>query len=98
MSHPFYSLGADEVCALPPHLWRFTAGSVLAGAIWEGVSALERHKEYALATLALLVLLNSPYTRHRRGRWWNRASLDLTHMKCEALALEVLFLRLKIRF
>ena len=65
----------------PPHfLAQFCPGYVFASAVWHCVDLLERARYYVEAVGLLRQLLASPHTPHRRGRWWNRLSLDLTHL------------------
>ncbi|CAM9723536.1 unnamed protein product, partial [Ectocarpus fasciculatus] len=66
---------------VPEFLLQLEAGWVLASAVWEGVPLLERARDYEGAVELLIQLLATRYTPHRRGRWWNRLSLDLAHAK-----------------
>jgi hypothetical protein len=61
---------------------------VCATAAWLCVDVLERNRYYVEAIGMILQLLGTPYTPHRRGRWWLRLSLDYAHiaMPVEACA------------
>ncbi|CAM9218865.1 unnamed protein product [Scytosiphon promiscuus] len=72
---------------VPEFLLQLEAGWVLASAVWEGVALLERARDYERAVELLTQLLATRYTPHRRGRWWDRLSLDLAHTKRLACAL-----------
>jgi len=67
---------------IPEYLLPFDAGWVLSEVVWEGVHLLERQerRDYYHAVRLLKQLLDSPYHRARRGKWWNRLAVDLEHL------------------
>lgn len=69
---------------VPDVLLPFEAGWPLATALWVCVDILERSRLYGAAIAALEQLLECPYTPHRRGRWYNRLSIDLCHVSDSA--------------
>ena len=74
---------------VPAVLKPFEAGWPLATALWVCVDVLEKSRLYLAAIKALEQLLACPYTPHRRGRWYNRLSIDLCHMVDNAGAARV---------
>ena len=65
----------------PPYLRRFEAGSVMATIVWLGIDVVQKQQRYADAIHMLQLLLRSPYSRQRRGRWWIRLLIDLEHVR-----------------
>uniref|UniRef100_A0A7S1XAQ0 Fanconi-associated nuclease n=1 Tax=Compsopogon caeruleus TaxID=31354 RepID=A0A7S1XAQ0_9RHOD len=60
-----------------PFLWYLTATNVLAGVVWHSVAILERRKLYGMAIERLRFLLETNLTPHRRGKFYDRLSIDL---------------------
>lgn len=69
--------GAWARAGLPAFLRQFDPGWTLASVAWEAVGVLERASLPASAAVALLLLLQLPFTPHRRGRWWARLCVHL---------------------
>ena len=85
----------------PAFLSVMDAGYVLVSACHGHISLLEKepYKDYELAVLLLRLLLCSPFSPHRRAKWYRRLSIDLdVHLKNEALAIECLKHSLKDAF
>lgn len=74
----------------PPtsYLIRLTAGHALAYGVSELVSVWEKRGQYRAAIMILLLLLRLPYLPHRRGKWYIRLCIDLTHLCLRSLSAE----------
>ena len=88
-------VGAVVSAPTPEYLLPFDAGWVLCEVIWEGVDLLERKRDYYHALRLLKQLLDSPYHRGRRGKWWNRMGKDMGHLGHKVAAEHVSHLGLK---
>lgn len=70
-------------------LLRYTSGYVLASILHESVTYYEQKKNYERAIEILTTLIESPYLKSKRGKWWNRIALDHEHMKNKKEAFEI---------
>ncbi|MDP2439476.1 MAG: fanconi-associated nuclease 1, partial [archaeon] len=67
-----------------------SVGAVLTRSLWHSIEHLERQKLHAKANGLLELMLSTPYTPHRRGKWWNRLALNTqAHLGRKADALEI---------
>jgi len=73
------SSGDDADSAKYRHVFlrRFTAEWVHAGVAWHSVQILEKRKQYEEAVARLRLLLHSQLSVHRRGKWYNRLTINL---------------------
>lgn len=69
-------------------LLRYTHGYVFASILYESVTFYEQKKNYEKAIEILRKLIESPYLKSSRGKWWNRMALDQEHMKNKKEAFE----------
>ncbi len=63
-----------------PFSQQFQSGNTLSTGLWNGVLMFEKDKCYVRAVLALVQLLEVGFTPHRRGKYWDRLRIDLTHI------------------
>lgn len=70
-------------------LMRFTSEWIYSSIVWVGVGQLEKQRNYEMAITYLKTLLNQTRVNTgRRGEWWIRLTLDLSHVKLIDEALE----------
>lgn len=82
--------GASAVDLKHPFALSYRAATIYANCIHYGIRVLERCKRYADANRLLISLLSHPYSRHRRGGWWNRLALNLeSHTRDPRMALRM---------
>eukprot|EP01119_Soliformovum_irregulare_P025846 TRINITY_DN9672_c0_g1_i1.p1 TRINITY_DN9672_c0_g1~~TRINITY_DN9672_c0_g1_i1.p1 ORF type:complete len:756 (-),score=205.73 TRINITY_DN9672_c0_g1_i1:194-2461(-) len=62
------------------YLARFTWGWVMSQIVVQGVDVLEKEKDYVGATVLLRILLSGAYAPGKRGKWWERLTLDFEHL------------------
>ena len=85
----------------PAFLSMMEAGYLLVSACHAHISTLEKepHKDYELTVLMLRLMLASPYSPNRRGKWYRRLSIDLdVHLKNDMQAIQCLKTSLKDPF
>ncbi len=63
-----------------PFIQQFESGTTLSTGLWNGILIFEKDKCYMRAVLALMQLLQVGFTPHRRGKYWDRLRIDLTHL------------------
>ena len=61
----------------PPYYSQIDAGNILTSSCWDSVDEIEKLKDYSFALKLLILLVNCPYSEHRRGRYYIRMLIDL---------------------
>ena len=74
---------------VPEYLLQFDAGAILTSIVWSSIEFFEKNKNYETAIEILTTLLSTFYWTRRRGKWYDRLSIDLLHLGKKEEALEV---------
>lgn len=68
---------------------QFSPGWIYSQALFNGATVYEKMKMFQDAVKCLKKLLKSPYCKAKRGKYYDRITIDLKHMKKEGKALKI---------